>query len=110
MPIKTIQLKLTEFLLYQVILYYYIFNFTVQNQVYLIIFIVVLTLSNNLVAEEIILPKPKIKIEGLSENLFPIPCIKVPRKLPTDKTKTGKAQNKQSKKKLKQKSILEMLQ
>ena len=37
-------------------------------------------------------------IEGLSENLFPIPCIKVPRKLPTGKTKTSKPQGKQNKK------------
>ena len=34
----------------------------------LIIFIVVLTLSNNLVAEEIISPKPKPKIERLSKK------------------------------------------
>ena len=37
-------------------------------------------------------------IAGLSENLFPVPCIKVPRKLPAGKTKTGKAQNTGNKK------------
>ena len=35
-------------------------------------------------------------IKGLSENFLPIPCIKVPRKLPTGKTKTGKPQGKQN--------------